>query len=120
MRRASWGWPACSTRSTEAGKSKVVVARDAALHGAGAQLDEKRVLALLDRAIAAYTGHDKPVEAWKRIVPVGKVIGLKVNGLGGKGISTHLALVLADLRAAAAGRRQARRDHGVGPQRTRS
>jgi uncharacterized protein (DUF362 family) len=59
------------------------------------QLDEKRVLALLDRAIAAYTGRDKPVEAWKRIVPVGKVIGLKTNGLGGKGISTHLALVLA-------------------------
>jgi uncharacterized protein (DUF362 family) len=76
-------------------KSKVVVARDAALHGPGGQLDEKRVLALLDRAIAAYTGHDKPVEAWKRIVPVGKVIGLKVNGVSGKGISTHLALVLA-------------------------
>jgi hypothetical protein len=79
----------------EAGKSKVVVARDAALHGPGGQLDEKRVLALLDRAIAAYTGHDKPVEAWKRIVPVGKVIGLKVNGLGGKGSRLTLALVLA-------------------------
>ncbi len=78
-----------------AGKSKVVVARDAALHGSSGQLDEKRVQALLDRAIATYTGHDKPVDAWKRIVPVGKVIGIKVNGLGGKGISTHLALVLA-------------------------
>jgi uncharacterized protein (DUF362 family) len=76
-------------------KSKVVVARDAALHGADGKLDEKRVQALLDRAIASYTGYDKPVEAWKHIVPVGKVIGLKTNGLGGKGISTHLALVLA-------------------------
>jgi uncharacterized protein (DUF362 family) len=84
---------------TEAGKSRVVVARDAALHGPGgsqaAQLDEKRVLALLDRAIAVYTGYDHPVEAWRRIVPQDKVIGLKVNGLGGRGISTHLALVLA-------------------------
>jgi len=80
---------------TEAGKSKVVVARDAALHSAAGQLDEKRVAALLDRAIAAYTGRDKPAEAWKRIVPVGKVIGLKVNGLGGKPIATHLALTLA-------------------------
>ena len=62
---------------------------------AAGMLDEKRVQALLDRAIASYTGHDKPVEAWKRIVPVGKVIGLKVNGLGGKGISTHAALVMA-------------------------
>jgi uncharacterized protein (DUF362 family) len=80
---------------TESSKSKVVVARDPLLHGASAQLDEKRVLHLLDRAIASYTGYDNPVEAWKRIVPVGKVIGLKTNGLGGRGISTHLALVLA-------------------------
>jgi len=84
-----------NARHAATGKSKVVVARDAALHGQDGQLDEKRVLALLDRAIAAYTGHDKPVEAWKRIVPVDKVIGLKVNGLGGKGISTHAALVMA-------------------------
>ena len=78
-----------------ADKSKVVVARDAALHGQASQPDEKRVLALLDRAIAAYSGFDRPVEAWRRIVPQDQVIGLKVNGLGGRGISTHLALVLA-------------------------
>jgi uncharacterized protein (DUF362 family) len=82
-------------KHAQTGKSKVVIARDASLHGTGAQPDEKRVLDLLDRAIAAYTGRDHPVEAWKRIVPVDKVIGLKVNGLGGKGISSHLALVLA-------------------------
>ncbi len=76
-------------------KSKVVVARDAGLHGTGAQLEEKRVLALLDRAIASYTGRDNPAEAWKRVVPVGKVIGLKVNGLGGRGISSHQTLVMA-------------------------
>jgi uncharacterized protein (DUF362 family) len=82
-------------QNAETGKSRVVVAKDAALHGQGMQLDEKRVLALLDRAIAAYTGHDHTVESWRRIVPQDKVIGLKVNGLGGRGISTHLALVLA-------------------------
>jgi uncharacterized protein (DUF362 family) len=79
----------------ELGKSKVVVARDPALHNAGGQLDEKRVLDLLDRAMIAYTGRYHPIEAWQRIVPVGKVIGLKVNGLGGKGISTHAVLVQA-------------------------
>ncbi|MGD0801579.1 MAG: DUF362 domain-containing protein [Terracidiphilus sp.] len=89
------GLAAMLDQHVESAKSKVVVARDAALHGADGQLDEKRVQALLDRAIATYTGQAKPVEAWKHIVPVGKVIGLKVNGLGGKGISTHLALVLA-------------------------
>jgi uncharacterized protein (DUF362 family) len=87
-------------KHADAGKSKVVVARDASLHGADGKLDEKRMQALLDRAIATYTGRDKPVEAWKRIVPAnlvseGKVIGLKVNGLGGKGICTHQALVMA-------------------------
>ena len=89
------GLAAMLDSKTSAGKSKVVVARDAALHGSDGKLDEKRVQALLDRAIATYTGHDKPVEAWKRIVPVGKVIGLKVNGLGGKGISTHAPLIMA-------------------------
>jgi uncharacterized protein (DUF362 family) len=79
----------------ETDKSKVVIARDPALHGSGTQLDEKRVLALLDRAMAAYTGRENPVEAWKHIVPQGQVIGLKANGLGGKGISTHVVLVLA-------------------------
>jgi len=33
----------------QAGKSKVVVARDAALHGPGARLDAKRAADLLDR-----------------------------------------------------------------------
>jgi uncharacterized protein (DUF362 family) len=91
------GLAAALDQIAESGKSKVVVARDPALHGSGGspQLDEKRVQALLDRAIATYTGRDKPIEAWKRIVPVGKVIGIKVNGLGGKGISTHAALVMA-------------------------
>jgi uncharacterized protein (DUF362 family) len=80
-------------------KSKVVIARDASLHGAGAQPDEQRVLNLLDKAMSAYTGQEKPVEAWKSIIPAnilaGKTIGLKVNGLGGRGISTHAALTLA-------------------------
>jgi uncharacterized protein (DUF362 family) len=86
------------THRTEPGRSRVVIARDPALHGPAGQLDEKRVLELLDRAIAAYTGREKPTEAWRHILPQGgpdKVIGLKTNGLGGKGISTHAVLALA-------------------------
>jgi uncharacterized protein (DUF362 family) len=97
---SQFGFARILDQNAQPGKSRVVIARDAALHGAGAQPDEKRVLNLLDRAIAAYTGRDHPTEAWKRIVPAnfvsgGKVIGLKTNGLGGKGISTHKVLVLA-------------------------
>jgi uncharacterized protein (DUF362 family) len=83
----------------ESGKSRVVVARDAELHGPAGNTtskpDEKRVLALLDRAIATYTGIENPVAAWKHIVPEGQVIGLKTNGLGGRGICTHAVLVMA-------------------------
>src|SRR3569623_776545 len=83
-------------------KSKVVIARDPALHGADGNLDSARVTALLDRAISTYTGHTLPVDAWKRIVAEGgakdKVNGLKTNGLGGKGISTHAVLVFAIAR----------------------
>lgn len=83
----------------ETGKSRVVIARDAAVHGANGQPDEQKVLALLDKAIATYTGRDHPVEAWQHIVRQGggegKVIGLKTNGLGGRGISSHAVLVLA-------------------------
>ena len=60
---------------------------------------KRRVITLLDRAVTAYTGRDKPVEAWKQIIAKGgaqnKVIGIKTNGLGGRGISTHSALVFA-------------------------
>ena len=89
------GLAAILDRPMGGGKPKVGIARDPAVHGPDGQLDEKHVLDLLDRAIASYTGRDHPIEAWKRIAPQGKVIGLKTNGLGGKGISTHLALVLA-------------------------
>lgn len=93
------GFSAPLEQTGDSGKSKVVIARDARLHGADGQMDEKRVPALLDRAIAGYFGHEKPVDSWKHIIAHAgaqdRVIGLKTNGLGGRGISTHLALVMA-------------------------
>jgi len=81
------------------GKSRVVIARDPSLHGPDGKLDDRRVGGLLDRAIAVYTGRKNPEDALKHIVADGgaqdKVIGLKTNGLGGRGISTHFALVIA-------------------------
>lgn len=80
-------------------KSKVVIARDPALHGQGTQPNEQRLINLLDHAMATYTGRDHPVGAWKHVLAMGqaqdKVIGLKVNGLGSKGIATHNALIMA-------------------------
>jgi uncharacterized protein (DUF362 family) len=80
-------------------KSKVVIARDPALHGQGTQPNEQRLINLLDRAMATYTGRDHPVDAWKHVIAMGqaqdKVIGLKVNGLGSRGIATHTSLIMA-------------------------
>jgi uncharacterized protein (DUF362 family) len=96
--QSSFGLKHASDLRTES-KSKVVVARDPALHSADGKLDPARVSALLDRAVSTYTGHRRPLDAWKRIIEEGgakdKVIGLKTNGLGGKGISTHAVLVMA-------------------------
>jgi uncharacterized protein (DUF362 family) len=93
------GWAALAGQGAENSKSRVVIARDPELHDKSAQPDEQRVLDLLDRAIAAYTGRDRPATAWKHIVArfggEGKVVGLKTNGLGGRGISTHAVLAHA-------------------------
>jgi len=50
---------------------------------------KRRAQDLLDRAIAAYTDRDHPLEGLEAHCAGDKVIGLKVNGLGGKGVSTH-------------------------------
>jgi len=76
-------------------KSRVVVARDPQLRGAGATVDFSRMAALLDRAMVAFSGREHPVDAWKKLVRPGETVGLKVNALGGRGISTNLQLVAA-------------------------
>jgi uncharacterized protein (DUF362 family) len=78
-----------------AAKSKVVVARDALLRGTGSTVDSGRMLKLLDRAMQALFDRDHPIEAWRKLVRPGETVGLKVNTLGGRGISTNPQLVEA-------------------------
>jgi len=78
------------------GRSRVVISRDPSLRAAGATPDERRVLNLLDRAVQSFFETDSPVEAWKRVVRPGEVVGLKVNCLAGRGTaSTSVRLVEA-------------------------
>ncbi|MGB8064781.1 MAG: DUF362 domain-containing protein [Candidatus Sulfotelmatobacter sp.] len=76
-------------------KSRVVIAHDAMLRGTGATVDSRRILSLLDRAMQGLFGRDNPIEAWKRLVRPGERVGLKVNALGGRGLSSNLQLVEA-------------------------
>jgi len=84
-----------STPLLAAGRSKVVIARDAALREKTKAAVEARLLTLLDRALQSFYDCDTPVEAWKKVVRPGEVVGLKVNCLAGKGASTSVLLVEA-------------------------
>ena len=77
--------------------SKVVVARDAQLRGspAGALVDSRRVLELLDRAMQTLFDCDVPTHAWMQVVHPGQRVALKVNTLGGRGMSSNVQLVEA-------------------------
>ena len=76
-------------------KSRVVMAHDAMLHGAGAGVDSHRMLNLLDRAMQGLFDRDNPIETWKKLVRPGERVGLKVNALGGRGLSSNLQLIEA-------------------------
>lgn len=75
--------------------SVVIVARDPGVHDDFKQPIPRRVQALLDRAIASYTGQTNAVAAWRSILGGAKTVGLKVNGLAGRGICSHASLVWA-------------------------
>jgi len=73
----------------------VVIGRDPQLRQSGASLDSDRLLKLLDRVMQATFDRDNPLEAWRQVARPGEVVGLKVNCLAGRGISTNVPLVEA-------------------------
>lgn len=76
-------------------KSRVGIARDPMLRGAGSTVDSGRILSLLDRGMQALFDLDHPGEPWKKVVRPGERVGLKVNTLGGRGMSTNVQLIEA-------------------------
>ncbi len=76
-------------------KSKVVIARDPLLYGSSSAPDSSRVLSLLDHAMQSFYRSDDPVAPWKKLVRPGEVVGLKINTLGGPGLSSNSVLIEA-------------------------
>lgn len=74
-------------------KSRVVLTHDAMLRGAGTSVDSRRILSLLDRAMQSLFELDHPAEPWKKLIHPGGKVGIKVNALGGRGLSSNLELV---------------------------
>jgi uncharacterized protein (DUF362 family) len=81
--------------SANQSKSKVVIARDAALYGSGVNPEAARVEKLLDRAMQTFSDSSDPVAPWKKLFKPNEVVGLKVNTIAGPGLSTHVVLVEA-------------------------
>ena len=75
--------------------SRVVAAREDGLTVKRAQTD--RVLPLLDRGIEALFGGPAK-DVWGELIRPDDVVGIKVNGLAGRGMSTRPALVDALIR----------------------
>lgn len=95
--RLGFGEGAVSRASApaSAGKSRVVLATDPHLRVPGPEPNPQRIAAMLDHAMRTYAGTHDPVEPWKRLVRPGQVVGLKVNTIAGRGLSTHVSLVNA-------------------------
>jgi len=95
----SLGAPRCTGSSllqaTDDLLSKVVIARDEGLRSAREGLDQARLIQVLDCAMQSFYDRDNPLEAWRMVAKPGQVVGLKVNCLAGKGISTSTQLVEA-------------------------
>jgi uncharacterized protein (DUF362 family) len=93
------GLRATGEAQAPAAKSRVVVARDPLLRGSGSTIDSRRLETLLDRAMQSLFNlgatHENSIAAWRRIAGAGDTVSLKVNTLGGRGISTNADLVAA-------------------------
>jgi uncharacterized protein (DUF362 family) len=93
------GLRATSEPQALAAKSRVVVASDPLLRGPGSSVDSRRLENLLDRAMQSLfslaAARENSTAAWRRIAGAGDTVSLKVNTLGGRGISTSVELVEA-------------------------
>ncbi len=79
-----------------AGKSRIVIAHDPApLASLAARPDSGRLYQLVNKGIQSLTGADSARKAWQQFVRPSDVVGLKVNCLAGRGLSTSVQLTEA-------------------------
>ena len=76
-------------------ESRVVVARDKGVIDSNFKVDFGVVRRLLDDAITKLAGTGSASEAWKRFFRSDDIVGIKVNTLSGKWMSSHPELVAA-------------------------
>lgn len=103
----SGAFPREATRTTgQPAKSKVSIAHDPLLRGALPErpgqagshrstltVDQGRIANLLDRAMLGLFDSADPARCWAKVARPGQLVGLKVNTLGGRGLSSNVQLV---------------------------
>lgn len=84
--------PAAAKRTGSAAesstKSRLVLVRNPGVL-AGDAIEKDVLAGMLDRAVAALTGHADAPAAWASLFKPGDVVGIKVNCLGGRGATTN-------------------------------
>jgi uncharacterized protein (DUF362 family) len=76
-------------------KPRVGIARDEDVFGDGDIVNSKRTGNLVHGSVCALTGKAEPAEAWKQIFEPDDRVGIKVNCLPGRKLSTHPEVALA-------------------------
>ena len=95
------GWPlAGSGRSLfeNTGRARVVISKDEALRDVRGDLDVERVEGMLDRGMKALFDLPSVEEAWRALIRPDDTVGIKVNGLAGRGMSTKPEIVQGIIR----------------------
>lgn len=78
---------------SKAGKSRVVIARRDAVRNPAGKLDSYQVEKLLNEALRNWFEESSLDSIWRKIINPDDVVGIKVNCLAGKGLSTSQELV---------------------------
>ena len=79
-------------------RAKVVVAKRASAADEKGKLNEPEVTRMLDDAVVAAIGKSDARAAWRSVFGPQDVVGIKVNCLAGRGLSSHPELVRAIVR----------------------
>ena len=78
-----------------ASKSRVVICRDEKVFSSPGTLDFPTVRQMVNQSVMRLTGSPSPKDAWRQFFSPRDIIGIKVNVLAGKQMSTHPELALA-------------------------
>jgi uncharacterized protein (DUF362 family) len=81
------------TRTTRAGKPRVVVVKGRKALAHGYDADRGALRAMLDAGLCALAGERDGARALARYLRPGERVGLKINGLAGRQAATHVELV---------------------------